>query len=336
MKSHLAAILFAVSLILCAVAVTMMSPLLGDFYTSFYPAANDWVSGRYVLYNGSYEFFSAPWMLGIIVPFAALPYDASQVMWIAFTLLCIIVSVRCYGNFPPYAVALAIVNQPMLNMLGNGQVDAIPLLGISLSYLGVKRKNLALLSVGLLLVATKPQNLILASVLLLLERWSWRALWLTVGAYIASGLFVGMDWILKYLQMMQNTPPPIRPQTVIWRSPIPTPIIVIVAVASLIYFAFVVKRDGLTKRTFSLALSTNMAYSIYTLSAHYIMLIPAFLFMSRNWKIATLLYITTWSLTLLPIGNWVGALYPLCIQAIALADRGQTNLRLSRQTCTNA
>ena len=326
MKSYLAAILFGASLILCAVAVTMMSPILDDYYVWFYPAANDWVSGRYILYDGSYSFFCAPWMLAIIVPFAALPYDVSQIMWIAFTLLCIVVSVRCYGNFRFHLVALAIINQPLLNLLGNGQVDAIPLLGLSLSYLAVRRRNVALLSVGLLLIATKPQNLILASILLLLERWSWRALSLPVAAYITSGLFIGMDWILKYAQMMPNNLYRLGPKTVIWEAPIPMPIIAIIAVASLTCFAMIAKHDGLTKRTFSLALSTNMAYSIFAASAHFVMLIPAFLFLSRNWKIAILLYVTTWSLVLLPIGTWVGALYPLCIQVIALANRGTVEL----------
>jgi len=321
-KLHLAAVLFVTSLILCAVAVTMMSPRMCDFDTVFYPAANDWVSGRYALYDGSYGFFGLPWLLGIIIPFAAFPLSVSHVMWIAFTLLCIIVSVRCCGKFPLYVAALAILNQPMLLMLANGQIDAIPLLGVSISFLAAKRRNLALLSVGLFLVATKPPNLILVSILLLLERWSWRALFLPIVAYFVSGLFIGMDWPYRYILTIQNNPPAIGPQTVLWRSPIPTPIIAVVALVSLIYFGIAIKHDGLTPKTFSLALSANMAYSVYALSAHYVMLIPAFLLLAKNWRIAVLLYIATWSLVLFPFGTWVGVFYPLCLQVVAFADKG--------------
>jgi hypothetical protein len=206
--SRLEILFFLVALLLAAVAIVMMAPIMDDYYISFRPVTQEFLAGQTRLYDKpGVEFYNAPWLVGILAPTAVYPLEIGQVLFTVLTLVSVLSSIMVLDEgFSVLIVAMAVLNQPFLNMIGSGEVDAFPLLGICIGYLAIKRKNNLLLSASFFLMATKPNNLALVLLLYLFASRRWQPLILPAAAYLVSALFIGWDWPLRLLTQLSTTP----------------------------------------------------------------------------------------------------------------------------------
>ncbi len=311
---------FLGGLVLVSYATTLIWLFMYDFDTSFYPTAGQWLAGHTNLYDKpGVEFYNAPWLLGLVVPLANMPRQQAAIVFTALTLISVVTSIVIVSrNRPLNVVGMAVINPTLMSLIANGQVDALPLLGVCIGYLAVKRNNVALLSASFFIMAIKPYNVILVIALYLFVSREWRALAFPLLAYFASSMFIGFDWPFRVILQLQNSPPPVAPESTIWRAGLPGFMIIGLLVLALLGFVRQVRAEGLGERTLALALATTLTFTPYALLAHYVLLIPGFLFVAqRNLFLAVLAYLTTWVLVVAPPGQpWSAVAYPSTLFAL--------------------
>jgi hypothetical protein len=119
-------------------------------------------------------------------------------------ILCVLVSVALLQkNVPKIGILFAIFNIPCFILIVAAGTDALLLLGVALGYVALSRKNSGLLAVSFFVMATKQQNVVLVALLLLYISRDWKATWLPIIAGIVAGLFIGLDWPLRYIYQLQ-------------------------------------------------------------------------------------------------------------------------------------
>ncbi|MBM2847297.1 MAG: hypothetical protein HW418_239 [Anaerolineales bacterium] len=141
---------------------------------------------------------------------------------------------------------------------------------------------------------------------------------------MVSLLVNGPDWPLRYVNTYKADPPYTYLIVTVWRAAgalhLPTALIVALCGIALAGWGFAVWKVGLTQFTLGLALATNLIVSPYALGYHYILLIPAFLYVARRRPgLALLAYAATWTpLLRLRLGfsiTWIDLAYPLIVLA---------------------
>lgn len=164
--------------------------------------------------------WNPPWVLPLVAPLGALPFDVARVMWLAGSLLAVGLAARQAwlaaggeaGRFSPPLVAVAVF-VPVLMALAIGQISPLILLGL-VGFLHFERRG-ADLAAGacLVLVAAKPQLLHLFWIALLvwaLLRGRVRVLvGLAAGLAGASAIASAIDpsvWA-QYLHATRTHPP---------------------------------------------------------------------------------------------------------------------------------
>jgi hypothetical protein len=309
MRKVLSLAFLVAALVLAAYAIFLVAPLQGDYYQFYYPSLIRFLGGGTRLYDASSPpFYNAPWLLGFWIPFAGFPYLVGQY---ANTLLILVSALASLWMFrrstPRVAVFLAIFSLPCLALVVHGQVDALVLLGVTLGYFAVRRRNTALLSVALCLLAIKPVSVILVALWFLAASRQWKALSIPFVAVVLCAIFLGFDWPMRYVTYTLQHPLD-APRVELWRLDISPILLGTLTLAALLAFLLLVKRRGFDDWTFGLALTTNFVFSPYLLWAHYVALIPALLILARpQLKFAVLVYLSSF---LLP---WFGAAYPIAM-----------------------
>jgi hypothetical protein len=162
-----------------------------------------------------------------------------------------------------------------------------------------------------------------------LRRWSkinlLKLLSLPVGAFLVSLFVVGFDWPVRYfanLHSWENVRawPPDTPLTAtIWRAAgaLHVSNTAALAVCSGVVLVFIVGvwRWRTSLGVLGLALATNLFVTPYAFGHHYVLLVPAFLFVAaRNRWLAVIAWMTTWTPLLriifgLNVG-WIDVIYP--------------------------
>lgn len=317
--------------VMVGVAMLFFWHIPPDLYSYFYPTAGAWLSGQTALYDAfSAQYFHAPWMLGLLLPFADEPFAVTQFVWTVLTLCCVIAAVALFWDRQHFSSAvLAVAGLPILFVLNNGSADGILVLGLAFSYSGVVSRRPWWVSVGLAILLVKFFNVILVLLLIAwaVRNWQWRE-WLKIltiplTAIVASACFAGIDWPLRYLKIGMAGSTFVSPllRVTLWRAnealglPLWLPFIVTgVCVLFLLWYVY---RHGFNELTFCLAIATNLVITPYAMEQHYALLIPAYLLLARNvllrWGIYATMFIALLRLVWDWQASWVMVLYPISI-----------------------
>lgn len=344
--------------VLVVAAIAVMSrvwPVGADYYYHYRPAVEDWLAGDTRLYDGEgAKFRLMPWAMVLLVPVTLLPLNIGQAALNVLLLGSLIAAIRVFQghekSFPLYAVALSLGNLHTFDLLiRGGKLDALILLGIALGWWAVHFRHPLLLSLGFLLIAVKPPNGLLAALLFLYAVRDWsisdqlKALSLPVLAFVISSLLIGFDWPMRYVAFNVGAPPNAYLSADIWRAAsllgLPTWPLGILTAVGVIAWAGLVWRVGLDEWSLSIALATNLVFTPYANDSHFVLLIPAFLFVARqSWKLALLAYLTTFApLVRLAYGSTaapVDILYPVVLLAAAWYFSLRTTPRPVHQAAT--
>lgn len=309
-------------------------PLGPDYYYTYQSVSRKWLRGETELYDAqSRGFYNAPWTLILTVPLSFLPLQLGNGLLNTVSLLSMVAALhflRESASAPIYALVLPLANPHTFDLLIRGQIDALVLLGVALGWFAIRNKRPLMVSMALWLMSTKPQNVLLIIALFLwaIRRWptqDWiKVLSLPVLSFVASSLVIGFDWPVRYWSSLRVHPPYTYVRTTIWRgasqSGIPRWPLILCSLAAIAVLGVLARREGLSRRTLSIALATNLLFTPYALGYHYVLLIPAVFHLAvDDWRAALLAYLATWTpLLRLRWGfdiAWVDATYPMILLA---------------------
>ena len=137
------------------VALTLL-PIAGvDLRYAYIPAAHGNLDGIYNPY----------WARPLFEMFALVPFQVAYAGWMVASLVALILSTWVFGGRLPFVLLTYQFGQ----LLYYGQIDALVVLGVAVSWLGVERRNPWLAGVGFAAASIKPQ--VSAPTLLLLWWW---------------------------------------------------------------------------------------------------------------------------------------------------------------------
>lgn len=298
LKGTLAGLLAVGALIAVVLALQFMTPIIvGDYHEFTRPTTLAFLSGRSNLYDANSSFYNAPWSIAIWLPFVSYPYVIGQSAHYLVYIGCVVISLWLFQKelkAPRLGVWFAVLTFPVFVLIVAAGIDSVILLGTALGYIAARRRNVGLLAVALFVLAAKPQNVALVAALFLYTLPAWRAVLLTFGAVIVSGMFIGLDWIWRLGAYLQANPPIAASRIELW-SKLPTPLLILAALVAVGALAGLVHRDGFNDITFGLAIATNLVFGIYVLWSHFVGLVPVVLVIARrDIRLAGLLYLCGW------------------------------------------
>lgn len=306
-------------------------PYGSDYYYHFRPLAEQWFNNQPHMYDGPAErLFYPPWSLFVILPIGLFSIKAGHAFLFLVSALSLILAVHLLSKIfplPRYGWILAVVNLHSFDLFIRGQIDGPILIGVVLGLWAVQQRRPFMLGIAFVLMTLKPpMNVLLPCLLYLvsIRRWSRqeliRVFSLPLLTLIVSSLVLGFDWPLVALQ---NAEGPVNYLSIsLWRGAallgLPGWIVALPALVAAAWFIRIIFREGTTEYTVGLALTINFTFTLYANGDHYILLIPAFLYVARrNWRLAFLAYLTTWTpLLRLPLGYDAAVLdvfYPLIL-----------------------
>jgi hypothetical protein len=316
------------------VVTALFWPVGPDYYYTHRPVAERFLRGETRLFDGnSVGFYNAPWSLLLIIPLTWLPLAWGQAALTVASLLGIALALHAAREeipVPMLFALLAVANLHTFDLLIRGNVDAFTAAGVGMGWMALRRRNPWLLSLGFWLMSIKSVNLILAGALFLfaMRRWhrmEWaKASSLLAVSFLASLFIFGFDWPVRYASNYRAGPPYAFLLVTVWRAAtvlhVPMMLVILTCGVAAAAWTYAVWRLGLAPLTLGLALATNLAVTPYALGSHYILLIPAFLYVARRSRLLALLaYAATWTpLLRLRFGfgiTWVDLGYPLLLLA---------------------
>lgn len=314
-----------------------------DFFYWYWPIPRAWLAGETSLYDSaSRQFFSPPWTVWLLLPFASL-----DVRWgmTALTLVSLLIVgvvatnvAHREGAARPAFITLAVVLCPYsLTALFVGTLDSWALLGIYLGYEALPRRQPWLLGIALLLMTVRPQQCWLPLPLLLLGMRGWphtlvlKSLALPGGVFLASLAVFGLDWPLRLVQSYTLLPPHPYLVTSTYAVARLAGIPVVLLAAGAVTLAAVVMyrlgRQEITLQSLGLAMTTNGVVAPYMLSHSYVTLlaIPWARYAARHPRLALLPYAISLPMLFRPLGLWdrLGLLdvtFPLVLLVLLLLE----------------
>lgn len=301
---------FAITVIALAMLMIRYWPLGADYLYIYRPVAEHWINGQTRLYDdNALGFYNAPWTILLLVPLTWLSPHIGETMLNIASILSILIAADLVSRARPASklfVLLAVANMHTLDLLIRGQLDGLLLLGLVLGWFAVQNHQPLLLSFALCVLGIKPPNVLLATLLILyaIRGWSRRDLFIVFSlpavALIASVFISGPDWPLRYISFAREHPTAKHRSISIWNISgefgLPVGPFVALAVVAAIAFVREVLHQGLTLWTLSLAVTTNLMFTVYAGGYHYLLLTPAFLLVAyhnRAWALA--IYLTTFT-----------------------------------------
>ncbi len=327
-------ILAALLVVVLFVGLALWGPVGSDWFHYFDPIADRFRSGDTRLYDArSRGYFDAPWGMLLLVPLAALPIRAGQSALTILTLSALLAVTRAYTTHL-FRATLALSTAFVVDHVLRGQLDALVLAGTLLGWWAVRERRPGGLSLALVVMAVKPINVVLAGLVLLIavRRWSQRE-WLIVlsgpvAAVLLSALVIGFDWPLRYVRNLFATPPIVIFSVTTWTTLGPgTAVLGIWLVATLGQH---VLQEGASSRLVALALALNLVLTPYANDSHYVLLIPAWLWLVEQRRAYLLLFPLTW----LPLARVWGVapeiIYPLLLTGGLLGDLSFVRPRAAR------
>ncbi len=321
---------------------------IGPDYFVYRTTAEKWLGGVTRLYdeNGR-NFFNPPWTLLLIIPLTFFPLKLGMAVLNLASLISLVGAARMFQKTKPISplyILPAILTLYTILLLLNGQIDSFVLLGLAISWWAVSNRRAGWLSLGLTLLLIKPLNVALVLLILVIavRHWSvqeWlKAILLPLGLSLLAGLIIGFDWPLRYIENYSVSPPIAGDKIVtLWQVTallnIPSILVAvsgIIAVAALVVVAW---RKGVNEWTLSAALVVTFIWTPYAWNYHYVMLIPAFLYVALvNRRASLLIFGLSWLLTMrLASGGQVYSLldlaYPIMLGLVIWSVRQQGNFK---------
>ncbi|MBN2471694.1 MAG: DUF2029 domain-containing protein, partial [Anaerolineae bacterium] len=319
-------------------------PIGPDYYFFYRPTAANFLNGTTRLYDDpAIEMYNAPWLVPFLIPLALLPLRVGQAALTVASLVLLLTSISLLqrrDKAPLWAIVMALANLHTFDLLIRGQIDALILLGLVIGWLALLDRKPWLLGLGFWLLALKPPNVILPSLLMLYgtRAWTWRERGIALAPALLSiplsGLFIGFDWPARYLYHYTHTPPNDYLNITLWHMADyfgwPHWPFMALGAAALVGFGLVVRREGVTTRTFSMAVLLNLIFAAYANGNHYVLLIPVLLYVARlDWRWAAAAYLLTWTPPIRALGGfdlaWVDIFYPVALLAAVTISRKKRN-----------
>jgi hypothetical protein len=177
-------------------AVLNGNPFAVDWHYTYRPAALAMAAGKSP-FDEVKLFFTAPWSLIPIIPFALLPEDIGRSLWFVLSLgMFAYIGYRLGGK--PVAVLAFLISAPIANCIQTGNIEWLVLLGYVLPP-----------QVGLIFLAMKPQSTFVAILYYVVEAWrkggfraALRTVWPVTLIGLLSLLAYGL-WPLKAREIFQ-------------------------------------------------------------------------------------------------------------------------------------
>lgn len=264
-------------------------PVGADYYWWYYRIPQDWLAGDTRLYDdASRQFFCPPWAVWLFLLFAWMEMHWAMA---AFTMCSIaILAAVSYsyaaenGSNRPWLITLLVALCPFsLAMLFTGTPDAWSLLGIFLCQRSIQARRPLLLGGALLFATIRPQNVVLLipAFLLAVRRWPKAELAqvaaLPSAVLLASFLFFGIDWPLRWWESYRMLPPSPRLVTSIYTTlelfGIPVWVLAPLAVALAVALLRRVAQRGLARTELEMVIATNAILVPYMRSVSYVVLL---------------------------------------------------------------
>lgn len=352
-QSELAKGLIA-GVILIAIWVVMGAfwPVGSDYFYTFRPAAEAFLKGETRLYSDpGFGFYGAPWALLVIFPTLLMPLSYGQAVLTMLVLVGLVFSVMAVPEekerLSPLVVVVTFANLHTFDAIVRGNLDGLPLIGLGLSWLGVRLRRPLWLGIGLWFIACKPINLVLVVLYMLWHIRHWRpseklqvVIPLAVTVLVTSCL-IGWDWPVRYINYSQQRPPQVGLQTSLWRTFIlaglPRWSATLVGGIGMILALWMLLKKKLGRNELALALCASLTFSPYTLGSHYTLLAMAFAILVQSNRAV----MWAWLLTFTPLvriwlghsASWIDILYPLALLILAYRNLHSKELILEDCEC---
>jgi hypothetical protein len=176
--------------------VLAQNPFAVDWHFTYRPAALAMAQGKSPFAEVEL-FFTAPWSLIPIIPFALLPEDVGRSLWFVLSIaMFAFVAYRLGGK--PVAVLAFLLSAPVANCIQTGNIEWLVLLGYVLPP-----------QIGLIFLAMKPQSTFVAILYYVVEAWrkggireALRVVWPVALIGLLSLLLFGL-WPLKAAQIFE-------------------------------------------------------------------------------------------------------------------------------------
>lgn len=299
-----------VLLIVVAMALIMVLgqiPPWPDFQI-YYGVGERWVNGQTQLYDEfSRGFYNAPWTLLLIAPLSQLPLNIALGTLATVSIVCLVVSLWLLADMRPTPfMLLQLASMPAIYLIINGQLDSISLLGVSVAYWSHRRQKPLWLGIAFVLILVKPTNLILAGTVLLLGMHSWRwqdiakAVGIPLVFVIGSGFVIGFDWMIRYVENYGALSLLDNGTSTLWKwldsfgVDARLALIPLIIVLVLLLWRHTIK-NGFSYWGLATAIATQFIFTPYAWIYHYVLLLPAQVYLTRrHWLLGLLVYALTW------------------------------------------
>jgi hypothetical protein len=188
-------LLTAALLVLALRLLTAAIPFSSDWEVYYQPIASGWLDGSLVLYRDTTwgeGFWSPPWLVWLLIPLGVWPPWLGWGVLVVATLLVMVWLTRDYDRR-----WLVFVSPLIIDLILDGPVEIVPMLGIALGWLATDRPKL--LGIAMVLMSTKPHSTFLVAIwLLIYHRHRLRSLIIPILVFLASLTFHGWDWLIQW------------------------------------------------------------------------------------------------------------------------------------------
>lgn len=164
-----------------------------DWWLRFYPAGQNWLNP----YSGEFHYVYPPWLAAILAPFTLADENTAKSIFALLSMVACGYTIKAAkGNL--ITAILFFLTIPSLYIFFNGQVDAIPVLGVGLALSSLWWVQV----IGMILIATKPQLLGLAIPIILWSSAEWKKQIVAGAIFTAVTFMIWGNWPLAaYLQV---------------------------------------------------------------------------------------------------------------------------------------
>lgn len=259
--------------------------------------------------NSEMGFYNLPWLLYIFVPLQILSPEMGIVVWNVISVLFMVGGIELWRHnypTPSIGVAFAMANVHTFDFLLRSQIDSFILLCAIISWWALLERKPIMFGIAFAFMITKPLNVVLLSLMFayMVLNWSWRERLLVVlpSVLLALSAFplFGWDWPYRYFTYGLEVDPPLGLEITLWKAAnvlgIPSIWVFVPVSVAIGAWLLALFRYGASPWLFNISITTGLFITVFANGNHYIMLIPAMLFVTRyHLWVAAVAYLLTWT-----------------------------------------
>jgi hypothetical protein len=315
-----------------------------DYYFTFKPAFDAWMSGQPVFSPPYHGTSNAPWLLLFMIPLEWLTSKGAETALALLDISVIIAGWRLFSRnlfvwrrthyAALFSLLFCLVNLHLFDLIFRVQIDVFILCSVMLLFVGIEHHNPYWIGVGWLMAGIRPTSFYL---LLPFSLWmayqhriALRAVIVALVGFGASLLIFDPGWVGRWWTVIHVDPTQPGPWMVsLWHAAAMLQISPLVAdgIAALVLivtgWCLWRFRPNL-RTTFALLVTASLVTTPYALSYHYSVLLVVFiplLIAWRNWLMIPLYALTLTPLLRVPLGldyAWLDILLPMLAWALIL------------------